>query len=62
MLTSKQGAEVSLYLAASPEVAKVSGEYFVKSRPARSLPLSRDPKLMEEVWLWTEKMTGRPLA
>jgi len=62
LLNSKQGAAVSLYLATSPEVAQVSGEYFVKSKPARSNPLSRDPKLMAEVWLYTEKMTGLPLA
>jgi retinol dehydrogenase 14 len=62
MLNSKQGAAVSLYLAASPEVAQVSGEYFVKSKPAKSNPLSRDAKLMAEVWLWTEKMTSLPLA
>ena len=62
LLNSKQGAAVSLYLATSPEVAQVSGEYFVKSRPAKSNPLSRDPKLMAEVWLCTEKMTSLPLA
>ena len=62
MLNSKQGAAVSLYLATSPEVAQVSGEYFVKSKPAKSNPLSRDPKLMAEVWLCTEKMTSLPLA
>jgi NAD(P)-dependent dehydrogenase (short-subunit alcohol dehydrogenase family) len=62
MLNSKRGAAVSLYLAASPEVAQVSGEYFVKCKPAKSNPLSRDPKLMAEVWLCTEKMTGLPLV
>jgi NAD(P)-dependent dehydrogenase (short-subunit alcohol dehydrogenase family) len=62
MLNSKQGAAVSLYLATSPEVAQVSGEYFVKSKPAKSNPLSRDPRLMAEVWLCTEKMTSLPLA
>jgi NAD(P)-dependent dehydrogenase (short-subunit alcohol dehydrogenase family) len=62
MLNSKRGAAVSLYLAASPEVAQVSGEYFVKCKPAKSNPLSRDPKLMAEVWLWTEKMTSLPLV
>ena len=62
MLSSKHGAAVSLYLATSPEVAQVSGEYFVKSKPAKSNPLSRDPKLMAEVWLCTEKMTSLPLA
>jgi NAD(P)-dependent dehydrogenase (short-subunit alcohol dehydrogenase family) len=60
MLNSKRGAAVSLYLAASPEVAQVSGEYFVKCKPAKSNPLSRDSKLMAEVWLWTEKMTSLP--
>ena len=62
MLTSKQGAAVPLYLAASPEMAHVSGEYFVKFKPAKSNPLSRDPKLMAEVWLCTERMTGLPSA
>jgi NAD(P)-dependent dehydrogenase (short-subunit alcohol dehydrogenase family) len=62
MLTSKQGAAVPLYLATSPDVAQVSGEYFVKSRPAKSNPLSRDPKLMTEVWQCTGKMTSLPLA
>ncbi len=62
LLNSKQGAAVSLYLATSPEVAQVSGEYFVKSKPARSNPLSRDPKLMAEVWQCTAKMTSLLLA
>ena len=60
MLSSKKGAAVSLYLATSPELAQVSGEYFVKSKPAQSNPLSRDPKVMEDVWLCTRKMTGLP--
>jgi len=62
MLNSKHGAAVSLYLATSPEVAQVSREYFVKSKPAKSNPLSRDPKLMAKVWLCTEKMTGLPFS
>jgi NAD(P)-dependent dehydrogenase (short-subunit alcohol dehydrogenase family) len=62
ILTPKHGAAVSLYLATSPEVARVSGEFFVKFKPAKSNPLSRDPKLMAEVWLCTEKMTRLPLA
>jgi NAD(P)-dependent dehydrogenase (short-subunit alcohol dehydrogenase family) len=58
MLNSKKGAEVSLYLATSPDVAQVSGQYFVKCKPAPSNPLSRDPKIAAEIWQWTEKMTG----
>ena len=62
MFTSKQGAAVPLYLATSPEVAEVSGEYFIKSKPAKSNPLSRDPKLMAEVWQCTGKMTNLSIA
>ena len=58
MLNSKRGAEVSLYVATSPDIANVSGEYFVKSKPARSNPLSRDPQVMAAVWQWTEKVIG----
>jgi NAD(P)-dependent dehydrogenase (short-subunit alcohol dehydrogenase family) len=56
MLKPTQGAAVSLFLATSPEVAHVSGQYFVKSKPAKSNPLSRDPQVMTAVWRWTEKM------
>jgi hypothetical protein len=53
MLNATRGAEVSLYLATSPDVATVTGQYFVKSRRADSNPLSRDPKVMADVWQWT---------
>jgi retinol dehydrogenase 14 len=62
MLNSIEGAEVSLYLATSPEVAQVSGKYFVKCKPAESNPLSRDPKVADEIWQWTGKMIGTTLA
>ena len=58
MLNPKRGAEVSLYVATSPDIANVSGEYFVKSKPARSNALARDPQASAAVWQWTEKMIG----
>ena len=62
MLDSKKGAEVQLYLATSPDVARISGEYFVKSKPAPVNPIERDPKVTAEIWEWSEKMTGERLA
>jgi NAD(P)-dependent dehydrogenase (short-subunit alcohol dehydrogenase family) len=62
MLDSKKGAAVSLWAATSPDLVNVSGKYFVKSKEKESSALSRDPKLMAEVWQWTEKMIGQPLA
>jgi retinol dehydrogenase-14 len=56
MLSAKRGAEVSLYLATSPDVASVTGQYFVKSKVADSNPRSRDPQVIADVWQWTEKM------
>jgi NAD(P)-dependent dehydrogenase (short-subunit alcohol dehydrogenase family) len=58
MLSPKRGAKVSLYLATSPDVANVSGQYFVKSKPAVSSALSHDPKVMSDVWQWTVKTIG----
>jgi NAD(P)-dependent dehydrogenase (short-subunit alcohol dehydrogenase family) len=55
MLNAKRGAEVSLYLATSPEVATTTGQYFVKSKPAGSNPRSREPEVMARVWQWTEQ-------
>ncbi|MGA8013976.1 MAG: SDR family oxidoreductase [Candidatus Acidiferrales bacterium] len=62
MLNSKQGAECTLYVATSPDVAQSSGKYFVKSKIAESSRQSRDPKLMAEIWQWTEKMIGQAFA
>ncbi|MDR3721622.1 MAG: SDR family oxidoreductase [Candidatus Acidoferrales bacterium] len=62
MLNSKQGAECTLYAAASPDVAQSSGKYFVKSKIAESSRQSRDPKLMGEIWQWTERMIGQAFS
>ena len=62
MMDSKKGAEVTLYLATSPDAANVTGEYLVKSKPAECNPIERDPKVVAEIWQWSEKMTGAHLA
>ncbi|HXT85496.1 MAG TPA: SDR family oxidoreductase [Verrucomicrobiae bacterium] len=62
MLDSKRGAQTSLYLASSPEVAEVSGKYFIKCKPAESGVVSRDPAVAAEIWQYTQKMIGMNLA
>jgi NAD(P)-dependent dehydrogenase (short-subunit alcohol dehydrogenase family) len=62
MLDAKKGAEVTIYLATSPEVENVTGEYFVKCKPASSNPLSRDPKVAADIWQWSQKMVGTSIA
>ena len=55
MLNAARGAEVSLYVAASPDLAGVTGQYVVKSKVVEASRLSRDPQVIADVWQWTEQ-------
>lgn len=58
VLTSAQGAETAVYLALSPDVANVSGQYFYKKKPIRSNALSYDEGAQERLWQVSAEMTG----
>jgi NAD(P)-dependent dehydrogenase (short-subunit alcohol dehydrogenase family) len=58
MLTSEQGAQTTLHVAASAEGGERSGEYFAKSRVAKANPLSLDPQLAAKLWQISERLTG----
>ena len=58
-LSPEKGAQTALYLATAPDVANVSGEYFVKSKPARSSKESYDVAAQERLWTLSEQVTGR---
>lgn len=53
-----RGARTSVHLAASPDVAGVSGQYFVKCKPARSSERSHDVDAQERLWGISAEMTG----
>ncbi len=46
----QQGAATSVYLATSPEVANVSGKYFVNKKPQKSAAFSYDHKAQDKLW------------
>jgi NAD(P)-dependent dehydrogenase (short-subunit alcohol dehydrogenase family) len=46
----REGAQTSIYLASSPEVAGVSGKYFVDCEPTRSAPASYDEAAAQRLW------------
>lgn len=46
----KIGAETSIYLASSPDVGNISGEYFVKKKIKRSSKESYDMDLAKKLW------------
>ena len=44
------GAKTSVYVASSPDVAGISGGYFVKSKLSQPSPLARDPQAAARLW------------
>jgi NAD(P)-dependent dehydrogenase (short-subunit alcohol dehydrogenase family) len=58
MISAEKGARTSVYLASSPEVESVSGEYFYKLRPKKTSSAARDDALAERLWQVSEQLTG----
>ncbi len=58
LMSPANGARTSVYLASSPEVDGVSGQYFVKSRPAKMSISSQDRDAQERLWEISARMTG----
>jgi retinol dehydrogenase 12 len=52
------GAQTPVYLASSPEVADVTGGYFVKRRPAAPSALATDSAAAARLWTLSERLTG----
>jgi NAD(P)-dependent dehydrogenase (short-subunit alcohol dehydrogenase family) len=49
-ISPEQGADTLVYLATSPEVAGVSGKYFVKRKPRRTNSRSYDDAANQRLW------------
>jgi NAD(P)-dependent dehydrogenase (short-subunit alcohol dehydrogenase family) len=58
LLTPEQGAQTSIYLASSAEVEGITGGYFIKCKPVRSISSSYDLDLADKLWDVSEKLTG----
>ncbi len=58
MLTMEQGARTSIYVASSPEVADVTGEYFYKSKVKTPSARARDAGDARTLWELSEKLCG----
>jgi NAD(P)-dependent dehydrogenase (short-subunit alcohol dehydrogenase family) len=55
--TPAQGAECSLYVATSPELDAVTGEYFENSKSKVASAAARDEVAQERLWKVSENMT-----
>jgi len=54
----EEGAETSVYAATAPELAGVTGEYFVQQRPHRSSEESHDLEIREQLWRVSARLTS----
>jgi retinol dehydrogenase 12 len=61
-LSPEQGAATSIYLASSPSVAGVTGEYFDKCRPVQPTRFGTDDDAAARLWTISEQLTGMTLT
>ena len=57
-LSPEKGADTIVYLASSPEVAKTTGEYFVKRKIAEPSAAARDDAAAKRLWEASETLAG----
>mgnify|MGYP001271702904 CR=1 FL=1 len=53
-LSPEQGAQTSIYLASSPEVEGVTGQYFAKSKPKQAHKNAYTESAMTQLWIYSE--------
>lgn len=59
ILSAEKGAETSIYLASSPEVADVTGQYFYKCRPRRPSRAAQDDNAARKLWDVSEELIAK---
>ncbi|WP_273126975.1 SDR family oxidoreductase [Bacillus weihaiensis] len=53
--TPLEGASTTIYLATSPEVKSISGEYFINKKIAKTSKKANDMDLAKHLWEWSSK-------
>jgi len=61
MISSEQGAATSIFLAADPSVAQISGGYYVKQKPKAVKHSFNTLENARKLWQRTEELTGAQL-
>jgi NAD(P)-dependent dehydrogenase (short-subunit alcohol dehydrogenase family) len=57
-LSPEEGARTVIYMATSPEVEGVSGEYFIKQKASRAAKAAYNRDSAERLWKVSQQMTG----
>jgi NAD(P)-dependent dehydrogenase (short-subunit alcohol dehydrogenase family) len=58
-ISPAQGAQTSVYLALTPEVANVTGKYFSESRETSTIPPVLDAAVGKKLWEVSEQLTAK---
>ena len=58
-LSPEKGADTSVYLASSPDVADITGEYFVKRKVRQPSGAARDADAARKLWAASEELVGQ---
>jgi NAD(P)-dependent dehydrogenase (short-subunit alcohol dehydrogenase family) len=61
LTSSEKGADTPIYLATSPDVAAITGRYFVDREPRPASPLSLDRSARQRLWDISAQMTALSL-
>jgi NAD(P)-dependent dehydrogenase (short-subunit alcohol dehydrogenase family) len=59
ILTAERGARTSIYLASSPDVAGVTGKYFVKCKARNPSAAARDDEAARRLWKFSEEIVAQ---
>jgi retinol dehydrogenase 12 len=57
-ISPEKGAETIVYLASSPDVEALNGEYFYQCRPATPTAAARDEAAAQRLWTESAKIAG----
>jgi NAD(P)-dependent dehydrogenase (short-subunit alcohol dehydrogenase family) len=60
ILTAEKGARTSVYLASSPEVAEISGAYFIKCKQRQPSKAAQDDTAAARLWSVSEELIAAP--
>jgi NAD(P)-dependent dehydrogenase (short-subunit alcohol dehydrogenase family) len=59
ILSAEKGARTSIYLASSPDVAGVTGKYFVKCKARNPSAAARDDEAAQRLWKVSEEIVAQ---
>jgi NAD(P)-dependent dehydrogenase (short-subunit alcohol dehydrogenase family) len=57
-ISPEEGAKTTIYLASSPEVEGITGQYFAKSKQAKASAAGRDDAAARRLWELSETMVS----